>query len=113
MLHAIFYWAYTFHNGVRTLPVGEELAGTVALGRNRSLQSTGWKSQSWAGYSLLLSLGCQHVLFNYGDHPPYLLLHVLHILNGGVEGGWLLLPGFFGHIKKTPGSLAKQKLRTW
>lgn len=27
-----------------------------------------------------------------------------------MEGGWLLLLGFFGHVKKAPGLLAKQDL---
>lgn len=60
--------------------------------------------------SLMFLLGCQHVLLNYGGHSPYPLLHVLHILNGGVEGRWLLLLGYFGHIKNAPGPLAEQEL---
>lgn len=40
----------------------------------------------------------------------YLLLHALHIFDGGVERRWMLLPGFFGHVKKAPRPSTEQEL---
>lgn len=80
---------------IGALPVNKELTAHTWEKQEHIVTRPELLQLGWPVVDLLLfPVDCLHVLLYYGGHTLNMLVHLLDVVNEGVEWRWLLLPGF-------------------